>query len=74
MAAAARLKKRDFKKPDHVPRTYDRKEFQLHGRMDLEIIFNGKVLHTPIYIKMVAHDQSLLSEGVCRQLEIVEYH
>jgi len=34
VAAAARLKKLDFKKPDCVPRTYDRKEFQLHGRMD----------------------------------------
>ena len=74
VAAAARLKKRDFKKPDRVPRTYDRKEFLLHGRIDLEIIFNGKVLRTPIYIKMDAHDQLLLSEGVCSQLGIVEYH
>ena len=74
VAAAARLKKRDFKKLDRVPRTYDRKEFQLHGRMDLEIIFNGKVLRIPIYIKMDAHDQLLLSEGNCSQLGIVEYH
>ena len=74
VAAAARLKKRDFRKPDHVPWTYDRKKFQLHGRMDLEIIFEGKVLRTPIYIKMDAHDQLLLSEGVCSQLGIVEYH
>ena len=42
--------------------------------MDLEIIFIGKVLHTPIYIKMDAHDQLLLSEGVCSQLGFVEYH
>ena len=74
VAAAPRLKKLDFKKPDHALRTYDRKEFQLHGRMDLEIIFNGKVPRTPIYIKMDAHDQLLLSEGVCSQLGIVEYH
>ena len=74
VAAAARLKKRDFKKPDRVPRTYDRKEFLLHGRMDLEIIFDGKVLCSPIYIKMDAHEQLLLSEGVCSQLGIVEYH
>ena len=46
----------------------------MHGKMDLEIIFNGKVLHTPIYIKTDAHDQLLLSEGVCSQLGIVEYH
>ena len=74
VAAAARLKKRDFKKPDRVPHTYDRKEFKLHGRMDLDIIFDSKVLRTPIYIKMDAHDQLLLSEGVCSQLGIVEYH
>ena len=29
---------------------------------------------TPIYIKMDAHDQLLLAEGVCSQLGIVEYH
>ena len=52
---AARLKKRNFKKPDHVPHIYDIKEFQLHGRTDLEIIFNGKVLHTP-YINMDAQN------------------
>ena len=74
MAAAARLKKRDFKKSDRVPRTYDRKEFLLHGRMDLEIIFDGKVLCSPIYIKMDAHEQLILSEGVYSQLGIVEYH
>ena len=29
---------------------------------------------TPVYIKMDAHDQLLLSEGVCRQLGILHYH
>ena len=29
---------------------------------------------TPVYIKMDAHDQLLLSEGVCRQLGILQYH
>ena len=42
--------------------------------MDLEISFDGKVLRTPVYIKMDAHDQLLLTEGVCSQLGIVEYH
>jgi len=44
---------------------YDHKKFKLHGRMDLEIGFDEKVVKTPIYIKMDAHDQLLLSEGVC---------
>ena len=34
--------------------------------MDLEISFDGKVLRTPIYSKMDAHNQLLLG--------IVEYH
>ena len=29
---------------------------------------------TPVYIKVDAHDQLLLSEGVCRQLGILQYH
>ena len=29
---------------------------------------------TPVYVKMDAHDQLLLSEGVCLQLDIVQYH
>ena len=31
-------------------------------------------MSTPVYIKMDAADQLLLSEGVCRQLDIVVYH
>ena len=42
--------------------------------MDLDVEFDGKILHTPIYVKMDAHDQLLLSEGVCRQLGILHYH
>ena len=74
VAAAARLKKRDLQKPDKTPRTYDQKPFQLDGRMDLDISFAGQTMRTPVYIKMNAHDQLLLSEGVCRQLNIVAYH
>ena len=74
IAVAARLRKKDPKKADRIPRTYDGKQFKLHGRMDLEITFDQKVLCTPIYIKMDAHDQLLLAEGVCSQLGIVEYH
>ena len=42
--------------------------------MDLSIEFGDKTIITPVYVKMDAHDQLLLSEGVCRQLEIVKYH
>ena len=37
VASSARLRKKDFKPPDRVPRTYDRKVFHLDGRMELEI-------------------------------------
>lgn len=74
VASGARLKKRNFKKADRVPHTYNQQPFKLDGRMDLEIAFDEKVMVTPVYIKMDAHDQLLLSEGVCRQLGILQYH
>ena len=74
VAARAKLKKRDFKRADKVPHGYDRRPFTLDGRMDLDLEFNGYVINTPVYIKMDAHDQLLLSEGVCRQLGILKYH
>ena len=42
--------------------------------MDLQVAFDGKMLVSPIYIKMGAHDQLLLSEGVYSQLGILEYY
>ena len=42
--------------------------------MSLEIEFEGKKMNTTIYVKMDAYDQLLLSEGVCRQLGIIQYH
>ncbi len=74
VAAVARLKKRDLKKPDKMPRNYDQSPFTLDGRMDLDLSFNGKTMCTPVYIKSDALEQLLLSEGVCRQLGIVQYH
>ena len=56
MVAAARLKNWELKKPDRVPRIYDRKEF--HTWQVQEIVFDGKVLCTPIYIKMDDHELS----------------
>lgn len=31
-------------------------------------------MRTPVYVKMDAKDQLLLSEGVCNQLRIITYH
>ena len=74
VASVRRLKKKNLKKVDKVPRTYEQKPFALHGRMDLDISFGGKTMQTPVYIKMDAPEPLLLSEGVCRQLGIVSYH
>ena len=76
VAAVAHLKKRNFKKPDKVPYSFDKKPFRLDGMMNLDISFNGVTLNTPVYIKVDIKDQLLLSEGVCRrrQLNIVQYH
>ena len=74
VAAVAKLKKSKLKKVDKVPKTYDGKRFSLDGRMDLDITFSGITMQTPVYIKLDASEQLLLSEGVCRQLEILTYH
>ena len=74
VAAATKLWKRDLKKLDKTPSTYDHKPFTLDGRMDLDISLDGKTMCTPTYIKMDAREQLLLSEGVCRQLNILTYH
>ena len=74
VASVAHLKKRDFKKADKTPRTYDQKPFHIDGRMDLDVMFGDRTMCTAVYIKMDAPDQLLLSEGVCRQLGIITYH
>ena len=74
VAATAKLRKQNFKKPDKTPRNYDGRELRLDGSMEMDITFQGKTIKTNIYIKMDAIDQLLLSEGVCRQLTIVTYH
>ncbi len=60
VATVAWLKKRGLKKPDKIPKTYDQKP---DGRMDLDIALTGKTVRTPVYLKMDAHEQLLLSEG-----------
>ena len=74
VVAIVKLRKKDLKRPDKVPRNYDQRPFTLHGRLDLDITFAGKTMTTPVYIKMDAEEQLLLSEGVCRQLGIIQYH
>ena len=74
VAAVARFKKRDLRRPDKTPRNYDQAPFTLDGRIDMDLSFDGKTMCTPVYIKADAHDQLLLSEGVCRQLGILQYH
>ena len=71
VATTARLRKRQFKPPDRLPRAYNHQPFHLDGRMDLKVSFGEKDMITPVYVKM---DALLLSEGVCRQLDIVSYH
>ena len=66
VAVVAKLRKKDLKPPDKTPCGYDRRPFKLHGKMDLTISFEGKVLTTPVYIKMDTEEPLLLSEGVCR--------
>ena len=73
VATAAKLRKRNFKEPDKQPLTYDQRPFKLDGMIDMEIKFKDKLIKIPVYIKMDAHDQLLLSEGLCRQLGIVSY-
>ena len=74
VATIARLKRRDFQKADKTLHTYDQKTFELNGHMDLDISFDGKTMCTPVYIKMDAADQLLLSEGVCWQLRVITFH
>ena len=74
VAAVAKLKKKNFKPPNKIPRGYDGKPFTLHGQMELTLTFEEKEMKTTVYVKMDAQDQLLLSEGVCRQLGIVHYH
>ena len=74
VAAVSRLKKKDFKPADKTPHGYDGRPFELHGRMQLTLSFDGQEMKMMVYIKMDVEDQLLLSEGVCRQLGIVKYH
>ena len=70
----ARLKNRNLKPADKIPRNYDQQPFKLDGRIELTIAFGDKEMSTQVYIKLDAADQLLFSEGVCQLLDIVTYH
>ena len=54
VATVAKLRKRDFKPPDKIPKNYDLKPFYVDGMIDVDIEFQGKTIKTPVYIKMDA--------------------
>ena len=45
------LQKRNFKKPDKVPKTYDRRSFSLDRKMEFKVAFANKMMTTDVYIK-----------------------
>jgi hypothetical protein len=44
VAAAAKLRKRDFKPPDRTLHNYEQQPFRVDGRMDLDISFIDKTM------------------------------
>ena len=47
VAAVARLRKSQFRRPDKTPRTYDRRIFTLDGKIELDISFGEVTMKTP---------------------------
>ena len=48
--------------------------FQLDGRIEMDTSFQDCAMKTIIHIKMDAPEPLVLSEGVCCQLSIINYH
>ena len=44
--AAAALLKKQLKKADEVPHTYDQKTFKLDGKIELDINYQGRTMRT----------------------------
>lgn len=44
IAAVACLKKSQLKAPDKTPKTYDHRTFPLHGRLHLDVSFDGMTM------------------------------
>ena len=54
VASTARLKTRNFRKPDNVPRNYDGREFRLDGSMEMDITFQDKTLTTSRWMPLIS--------------------
>ena len=74
VAAVVKLRKKDFKPADKTPYNYDKKPFQLDGKLELDVSFQDRTITTDIYVKMDALEPLLLSKGLCCQLGKVTYH
>ena len=70
----ANLKIEDLKAPQLKACIYDQKPIILDGQMNMKVSLGDKTITTTVFVKLVAPHQLLLSESVCRQLEIVGYH
>ena len=68
------LKLQSLKPVEQKACTYDQKPITLDGQMDMKVSIGDKTIITTVYVKLVAPDQLLLSETVCRHLGIVSYH
>ena len=64
MATVAKLRKRELKQPDKVPKNYDLKPFHSDGMIEIDIEFQDKVMTTPIYVKMDALEEFSSSKCV----------
>ena len=71
VSSVGKLKKHNFKPVDRIPKGYDQRSFQLHGKVDMDMTFCGLTIKTLVYVKLDAAVQLLLSEGVCNQLGII---
>jgi len=49
VVAIAKLKKQDIKPPDKVPRNYDHQPFQVDGKINVNIKFDGKTVKTDLH-------------------------
>ena len=47
VATVAKLRKKDFRPSDKVPRNYDQQPFRLDGCLDLDVSFQDKTMTTP---------------------------
>ena len=74
VTAVVKLRKKDFKPADKTPYNYDKKPFQLDGKLELDVSFQDCTMTTDINVRMDVSEPPLLSERVCRQLGIVTYY